>query len=92
MSKPTTLRDLVALAELVTASVNAIVESCGGLDGSFPSPDDPFDLDSEAIRSRPDVQKHSTVLLAATTQLAATVRSPLSSLIIHAFSVSLCPL
>lgn len=86
MSKSTTLQDLVALANLVTTSVDAIVKSCG--DSPFPSLDETFDFESEAIRVNPDVQKHTTVALAAATQLVATLRSPLATLLLQGFAVS----
>lgn len=85
MPKQTALQDLVALANLITASVDAIVKACG--DKPFPSLDDPFTPESEAARMSPEVQKRSTVLLAAATQLVAAVRSPFTTINTHAMSV-----
>lgn len=76
---------LLALAGLVSSSVDAIVHACKAQ--PFPSADEPFSLESDAIRMDPEVQKHSGVLVAAATQLVAAVRPPPLALLIHGITV-----
>ncbi|KAI0697896.1 S-adenosyl-L-methionine-dependent methyltransferase [Cytidiella melzeri] len=76
--------NLTALRDLITSSVDAILASCDTQ--PFPSADEPFSVESEAIRMDPHVQKHSGILIAAATQLIAAVRPPPLTLLYHGIS------
>lgn len=80
--------ELLALAELVKSSADAIVKAVKSRSQTFPSLNQPFSRDSEVPRSSPDVQEHSTTLVAAASQLIALVRSPPLTLYLNSVQVS----
>lgn len=80
--------ELLVLAELVKSSADEIVKTIKSRGHTFPLTNQPFSREFEAIRSSPDVQKCSTTLIAAASQLIALVRSPPTTLFLQSGQVS----
>ena len=72
---------LRALADLIVKSVDAIEASCSARDVSFPSLDESFSPESEAVRMHPDVLPNIAVAAAAAYQLYCTIRAPATNLL-----------
>ena len=73
------------LAGLITSSIDTILKQCGT--GPFPSSDEPFSLESEAVRMDPIIQAHSGLAVSAAAQLIAALRPPPLALSIHSVTV-----
>ncbi|GJE88029.1 O-methyltransferase [Phanerochaete sordida] len=74
------MSELVALSQIIQASLNAIQQSLAVKKMEFPSLHTPLTLESEAARMQPEVEKECTVIVAAAYQLIASVRSPVLSI------------
>lgn len=80
-------QNIHALLDLIKASVEDIEQVYTTSGQPFPSLDEPFTLESEAIRMSPHVQKASSAIVAAAAQLIACVRPPPFSAMISALQV-----
>lgn len=82
------LEPLRSLLGLIKSSVENIEKACIANDQPFPALDTPFSMESEAVRMTPEVQLASGIVVAAASQLIATVQHPIASMIYHSFQVS----
>lgn len=83
--------ELLALRDIITSSIDAIVDACRATGVDFPSLDDPVQLSEfapDGIRNRPEVVPHVASIVAAATQLVKTVQPPALTLATDAFKVS----
>ena len=69
-------QELRALNALITSSLDSIESTLRTRGQKFPSPRDPFTLESEAPRNAFDVLLSCQILTAAATQLIAAVQPP----------------
>ena len=81
------LKDLHALLDLVKSSVASIEKSFVASKQPFPSLNGPFNPASEAVRMSPDVQEATGLLVAAASQLIATVRPPHATILAYTLQV-----
>lgn len=84
---PNSLRELRALVDLISTSVDNIEHACIASGQPFPSLSEPFTRESEAIRLSPAVQQAGDILVAAAAQLTAVVRSPTATAMIYGMQV-----
>lgn len=77
-----------ALAELVLQNIDALEADCSRRGVEAPSLRDPYKPGSEFSLNDIDVQKASTVIVAAAQQLINTVQPPQVNLVMTAYSVS----
>lgn len=68
--------ELRALSNLIQSSVEKIEAALASRSQTFPSMDDPFTLESEAVRMSPDVLGPGSIIIAAAAQLISCVRVP----------------
>jgi hypothetical protein len=68
--------NILQLAELINQSVKTLVKTCEDNKLPLPSLNDPFTIESETFRTNPACAYAANVILAAATQLSATVASP----------------
>lgn len=89
MSDPVqlSLKELRALQGLINSSIDRIADACVSNKQSLPSSDEPSSTESEAVLLLPDVQQASELIMAATSQLLATVRPPASTIVNQALQV-----
>ena len=79
-SNTSSAADLRALCDLIKSSVDSIEAALDSRSQTFPSPNEPFSLQSEAARMSPDVLGPSSIIVSAAAQLIATVRLPILTL------------
>lgn len=84
----TSLQDLYVLLDLIKTSIGDIEQVYNTSGQPFPSLDEPFTPQSEALRMSPPVQKASSTIVAAAAQLIACVRPPPASVLYNALQVS----
>lgn len=89
MSDPvdTSLEELHALVNLIKTSVDQIEKTYKSNKQPFPSLNGPFNPPSEGLRMSPEVQQAGDILVAAASQLIATVRPPFTTTIVYGLSV-----
>lgn len=80
--------ELLALAELIKSSVDNIVKVFREKQQPYPSLDQPFAPETEALRMSADVQKDTSVLVGAASQLIAATRPTFLSLLYSSLQVS----
>ncbi len=81
----TTIR---ALAELVLQNIDALEADCTVATPKVPSLQDPYAIGTDFTLEDADVQKASTVIVAAAQQLIQTIQTPQVNLLMTAYSVS----
>ena len=77
------LADIKALRNIISTSVDTIINVCEGADVDFPSldePVEPVEFGLGSIRNQPKVTEAIALITAASAQLAAIVRPPQQSL------------
>lgn len=82
--------ELLALKDIISSSIDAIVSSCVTAGQDFPSLNDPAQLSEfapDGVRNRPDVVPHIALIVAAASQLMKTVQAPAVTLATDAFKV-----
>ena len=77
-----------ALAELILQNIGPLEADCARRGVEAPSMKEPFKPGSEFSLNDVDVQKASTVIVAAAQQLINTVQPPQVNLVMTAYSVS----
>jgi hypothetical protein len=83
----TALEELRALSKIIQDSISDIDAAVAASNLEFPSPYTPFTAESEAARTLPEVERASSLLIAAATQLVQTVRSPTYGILTLAMQV-----
>ncbi len=81
------LEELHTLAKLIKTSVDSIEKIFVAKGQQFPSLDGPLDPQSEAVRMSAEVQQAGNILVAAASQLIATVRPPPVTALVSGFQV-----
>ncbi|EJD00206.1 O-methyltransferase [Fomitiporia mediterranea MF3/22] len=84
--------DLRSLRDIISSSVDNILNACESAGKIFPSLDEPVQLSEftpEGIRNQPAVAQSIALICAAATQLIATVRPPPATLTVSAFGYTL---
>ncbi|KAI5119663.1 hypothetical protein M0805_007754 [Coniferiporia weirii] len=84
--------DLKALRDIISSSVDKIVDVCESTKKDFPSLDQPIQFSEftpDGIRNHPEVADNVGLIVAAAFQLIATVQPPASTLTTAAFRFSL---
>ncbi|KAI0084838.1 S-adenosyl-L-methionine-dependent methyltransferase [Irpex rosettiformis] len=76
----TSLQELRELVKLVNTSFTGIEKACATQKTDLPALNGTFSWQTEGILNDPEVEKASSVITAAASQLAAAVRSPMLSL------------
>ncbi|KZT30015.1 S-adenosyl-L-methionine-dependent methyltransferase [Neolentinus lepideus HHB14362 ss-1] len=71
---------LLTLADIISSGVRAIHNVYSGQGMEFPSLNEPYTLDSEALRNEDQVQDACVTIAAAAFQLIATIRQPQTSI------------
>ncbi|KAI0826305.1 O-methyltransferase [Irpex lacteus] len=86
------LEELHTLAKLIKTSVDSIEKIFVAKGQQFPSLDGPLDPQSEAVRMSAEVQQAGNILVAAASQLIATVRPPPVTALVSGFQfhISAC--
>jgi hypothetical protein len=85
------LKELHALADLIKTSIATIEKACLASQQPFPSPDLPFNPQTEGIRMSPEVQQAGDILVAAASQLIAAVRPPPMTVMVYSLQVCINP-
>ena len=70
------LAELKALRDIISSSVDTIVNECEGAGVDFPSLDEPFRPSSTDIRQKADVAEAIRKIIAASQQLIASTQAP----------------
>ena len=84
-------KELEALRDIVTSSVNKVLDVCSSAGKPFPSLDEPLhpsEFSPDGIRNHPEVAENINLAVAASMQLVATLQSPVVNLWNSAFRVS----
>lgn len=81
--------ELRALGNIISTSIDRILDRCSKESLSFPSIHEPANNATEEVRNDPEVAISINLLVAAATQLIATVRPPAKTLFVNAYSVCL---
>ena len=76
-----------ALAELVLKNIDVLEDDCARRGAEIPSLQEPYKAGMEFSFEDADVQRASTVIVAAAQQLIQTVQSPQVNLLMTAYSV-----
>ena len=82
--------ELEALRNIINTSIDSILDRCSKSSLNFPSTHQPADSATEEVRNDPEIAISINLIVAAASQLIATVRPPAKTIFINAYSV--CPL
>ncbi len=64
------VNEIRALSDLIKSFIDKIEESCLSRGQIYPSANNPYTLQSEAVRMAPDVQEYGSIVVAAAAQLS----------------------
>ena len=81
------LSDLKALRDIISSSVDSIVDAYEAAGVDFPSLNEPFPCTSGDERKQPNVAEAESKVIASAAQLIATVQDPHQSLLNFMLSV-----
>ena len=84
----TSLQELRELVKLVNTSFEDIEKACTTKNADLPALNGTFSWEAEGILNDPEVERASSVITAAASQLSAAVRSPMLSLFATANQVN----
>lgn len=82
------ISQLRALADIILSSIDKIEAGLDSSGQTYPSADEPFNMEEELTRMSPDIAEPGSILVAAAGQLIAAVRLPPLSMLIHATQVN----
>lgn len=88
MSAQAMLSELKALRDIISTSIDAIVNDCERDKVDFPSHDEPFNPSSVDIRQKAVVSEAITKIVAASQQLIVSVQAPQQTLSV--FNLGVC--
>ena len=81
MSYDPNIGELRALSNLIQFAIDDLETGLIARKEAFPSPDEPFSMESEAARMTPEAQTAVTNIVAAAAQLMAVTQSPVMRLL-----------